>query len=37
LRDGPRFDVKRWAKAVFALSIPYLTFLLVALLFDRRP
>lgn len=36
LRVGPRFDVKRWAKAVFALSIPYLTFLLVALLADRR-
>jgi protoheme IX farnesyltransferase len=37
LRAGPRFDTKRWAKRVFALSSPYLTFLLLALLVDRRP
>lgn len=30
-----RFDVRRWARHVFAASIPYLTFLLVALLSDR--
>lgn len=37
LRGGSRFDAKRWAKRVFALSIPYLTLLLFALLVDRRP
>lgn len=37
LRGGPRFDAKRWAKHVFAFSIPYLTLLLFALLVDRRP
>jgi heme o synthase len=36
LRAGSRFDAKRWAKRVFALSIPYLTLLLFALLVDRR-
>jgi len=36
LRAGPRFDAKRWAKHVFAFSIPYLTLLLFALLVDRR-
>jgi heme o synthase len=35
LRAGERFDVRRWAKQVFAFSIPHLTFLLVALLTDR--
>jgi protoheme IX farnesyltransferase len=38
LSAGPQFDVRQWAKRVFAASIPYLTFLLVALLWDRvRP
>jgi len=37
LRAGPRFDAKRWAKRVFAFSIPFLTLLLFALLLDRRP
>jgi protoheme IX farnesyltransferase len=37
LRSAPEFDAKRWAKGVFAFSIPYLTILLVALLFDRIP
>ena len=37
LRIGPRFDAKRWARHVFAFSIPYLTLLLLALLVDRRP
>ncbi|MDP9000157.1 MAG: heme o synthase, partial [Myxococcota bacterium] len=38
LRAGPRFDVRRWSKQVFAFSIPYLTLFLVALLSDRvRP
>jgi protoheme IX farnesyltransferase len=32
---GGRFDARRWAKHVFAFSIPYLTLLLVALLSDR--
>jgi heme o synthase len=31
----PPFDVRRWAKHVFAFSIPYLVLLLVALLSDR--
>ena len=35
LRAGPRFDARRWAKHVFAASIPYLTLLLAALLADR--
>jgi protoheme IX farnesyltransferase len=35
LRVGPRFDARRWAKHVFAASIPYLTLLLGALLTDR--
>jgi protoheme IX farnesyltransferase len=30
-----RFDSRRWAKHVFAYSIPYLTLLLVALVSDR--
>jgi protoheme IX farnesyltransferase len=32
---GGRFDVARWARRVFAYSIPYLCILLVALLLDR--
>lgn len=32
---GDDFHVERWAKGVFALSIPYLALLLVVLLFDR--
>ena len=32
---GRSFDVARWAKRVFAYSIPYLCILLVALLLDR--
>ena len=32
---GDAFDVPRWAKRVFAYSIPYLSILLVALLLDR--
>ncbi|HXN30727.1 MAG TPA: heme o synthase [Polyangiaceae bacterium] len=36
LRAGPaHFDARRWAKHVFAFSMPYLTVLLVALLSDR--
>jgi protoheme IX farnesyltransferase len=35
LRVGGRFDVARWAKGVFAYSIPYLCLLLIALLLDR--
>jgi heme o synthase len=35
LRPGPRFDTARWAKRVFAFSIPYLVLLLAALLSDR--
>jgi protoheme IX farnesyltransferase len=35
LRAGPRFNVRRWARHVFAFSIPYLTLLIVALLSDR--
>ncbi|HXX65723.1 MAG TPA: protoheme IX farnesyltransferase, partial [Polyangiaceae bacterium] len=31
MMGGPRFDAKRWAKRVFAFSIPYLTVLLLAL------
>jgi len=37
LRAGPRFDARRWARRVFAFSIPYLTLLLCALLVDRIP
>jgi protoheme IX farnesyltransferase len=36
IRGGPKPAVERWAKRVFAFSIPYLTLLLVALLLDRR-
>jgi len=35
IRGGPRFDGPRWAKRVFAYSIPYLCILLAALLLDR--
>jgi heme o synthase len=35
-RGGAKLDVDRWAKRVFAFSIPYLTLLLFALLLDRR-
>jgi protoheme IX farnesyltransferase len=35
-RGGSKPDVERWAKQVFAFSIPYLSFLLFALLLDRR-
>jgi protoheme IX farnesyltransferase len=35
LRGTGRFDAARWAKRVFAYSIPYLSILLVALLLDR--
>jgi protoheme IX farnesyltransferase len=35
LRVTSRFDGARWAKRVFAYSIPYLSILLVALLLDR--
>jgi protoheme IX farnesyltransferase len=35
LRAGARFDARRWARHVFAFSIPYLTLLLAALLCDR--
>ena len=35
LLGGARFDCPRWAKRVFAYSIPYLCILLVALLLDR--
>jgi protoheme IX farnesyltransferase len=35
VRAGAKLDVARWAKLVFAYSIPYLTILLVALLLDR--
>jgi protoheme IX farnesyltransferase len=34
-RRSARLDVSRWAKHVFAGSIPYLSILLVALLLDR--
>jgi protoheme IX farnesyltransferase len=37
LRATPPFDSKRWARRVFAFSIPYLTILLVMVLADRRP
>jgi heme O synthase-like polyprenyltransferase len=37
LRPATRFDGSRWARRVFAYSIPYLCILLVALLLDRRP
>jgi heme o synthase len=33
---GPKRAIERWAKRVFAFSIPYLTLLLAALLLDRR-
>jgi protoheme IX farnesyltransferase len=36
VRGGAKLDVERWAKRVFAYSIPYLSFLLFALLLDRR-
>jgi protoheme IX farnesyltransferase len=36
VRGGASFDVARWAKGVFAFSIPYLSLLLFALLLDRR-
>jgi heme O synthase-like polyprenyltransferase len=35
LRGSARFDVRRWAKRVFAFSVIYLPALLVALLVDR--
>lgn len=35
MRGGARLDVARWAKIVFAYSIPYLSILVVALLLDR--
>lgn len=35
VRGGAKLDVARWAKRVFAYSIPYLSLLLLALLFDR--
>jgi protoheme IX farnesyltransferase len=35
LTTSRAFDAKRWAKRVFAFSIPYLTILLLALLVDR--
>jgi heme o synthase len=35
LRPTARFDCARWARRVFAYSIPYLCVLLVALLLDR--
>jgi protoheme IX farnesyltransferase len=35
VRPAARFDCPRWAKRVFAYSIPYLCILLVALLLDR--
>jgi protoheme IX farnesyltransferase len=34
-RAGARLDVARWAKQVFAYSIPYLSIVVVALLLDR--
>jgi len=34
-RGGAQLDVERWAKRVFAFSIPYLSLLLFALLLDR--
>jgi protoheme IX farnesyltransferase len=37
VRAGSHFEGRRWAKAVFAFSIVYLTVLLVALLADRIP
>lgn len=37
LRDSPQFDPKRWARRVFAFSIPYLAVLLLVLLGDRTP
>ena len=35
LRGAARLDTKRWARRVFAYSIPYLVILLTALLVDR--
>jgi protoheme IX farnesyltransferase len=35
LRAGPGLNVRRWARHVFAFSIPYLTLLIIALLSDR--
>jgi len=37
LPNGARFDAHRWAKRVFAYSIPYLAVLLGVLLVDRIP
>jgi protoheme IX farnesyltransferase len=37
LAAGPRFDARRWAKLVFALSIPYLTILVASLVATARP
>ncbi len=34
-RGGARLDVAKWAKLVFAYSIPYLSIVVVALLLDR--
>jgi len=34
---GPSFDSKRWAKGVFACSIPYLMITLFVLVVDRLP
>jgi protoheme IX farnesyltransferase len=35
-RGGAQLDVDRWARRVFAFSIPYLSLLLLALLLDKR-
>jgi len=37
LRGGPRFDATRWARRVFAFSIPYLAVLLLVLVVDHAP
>jgi protoheme IX farnesyltransferase len=37
LTRRPQFDAKRWARRVFAFSIPYLAVLLLVLLGDRTP
>lgn len=34
-RGGARLDVAKWAKIVFAYSIPYLSIVVIALLLDR--
>jgi protoheme IX farnesyltransferase len=36
VHGGPKLEVERWAKHVFAFSIPYLSLLLFALLLDSR-